>query len=267
MNHESVDARRRAVRPAPGYAVLLGLLAALALTIADAGTRNTAPKGVSLEGHWQFDAAQSDDSHAVRAALREQMRQRMEKERGRHGGFGGGPPGNGGPMGGAGGRGGRGGPGGAGAPDRPDGGAGGGASRGGVDDDDQAPQESRGPRHDRDGPGRGAPPELDDALATPERLNVQQSGAELEFRGPDNSLGCEPGEKVSVTDGAGSGVRTCGWKGKAFVVTLKRDRGPKREDRFELDGAGQQLVHTTQLSGGRMPDATLRRVYTRASAP
>ena len=90
---------------------------------------------------------------------------------------------------------------------------------------------------------------------------------QLEFRGPDNSLGCEPGEKVSVTDGAGSGVRTCGWKGKAFVVTLKRDRGPKREDRYELDGAGQQLVHTTQLSGGRMPDATLRRVYTRASAP
>jgi hypothetical protein len=261
MSHESVDARPRAVRPAPGYVVLLGLLAALALATADAGTRNTAPKGVSLEGHWRFDAAQSDDSHAVRAALREQMRQRMQKERGRHGGFGGGgPPGNGGPMGGARGRGG---PGGAGGPG---GGAGGGASRGGADDDEQGPEESLGPRHERDGPGRGAPPELDDALATPEHLEVRQSGAELEFRGPDGSLGCEPGEQVSVTDGAGSGVRTCGWKGKAFVVTLKRDRGPKREDRFELDAAGQQLVHTTQLSGGRMPEATLRRVYVRAPA-
>lgn len=231
MSHESVDARRRAVRPARGYAVLLGLAAALALVTADAGTRSTAPKGVSLDGHWQFNAARSDDSHAVRAALREQMRQRMEKGRERHGGFGGG------------------------------------ATRGGSDDDEQAPQESRGQRHGRDDPGRAAPPELDDALATPERLEVRQSGAELEFRGPDSSLSCEPGEKVSVTDGAGSGVRTCGWKGKAFVVTLKRDRGPKREDRFELDGAGQQLVHTTQLSGGRMPEATLRRVYIRASAP
>jgi hypothetical protein len=249
MSHETIDARCRAARSAPGLAVLLGLVTAFAAANADAGTRDTAPRGVSLEGQWQLDPLQSEDSHAVRAVLREQMRQRMEQDRERHGGSRGGPPRDSGPMGGDGRRG---------AP-------GGGAARGGSDDDEQAPPESRGLRHERDGPGRGAPPELDDALATPEHLEVRQAATELEFRGADNSLSCEPGEKVSVTDGAGTGVRTCGWDGKAFVITLKRDRGPKRVDRFELDATGQRLIHTTRLSGGRMPDTALRRVYGRAS--
>ena len=43
-----------------------------------------------------------------------------------------------------------------------------------------------------------------------------------------------PGEKTSVSDANGSATRSCGWDGKAFVVTLKPERGATREVRFPV---------------------------------
>jgi hypothetical protein len=93
---------------------------------------------------------------------------------------------------------------------------------------------------------------------------VRQQPKILSFVSDSGTLDCTPGEKTSVNDANGSATRSCGWDGKAFVVTLKPERGATREDRYALEADGARLVHTTTLKGGRMPEVSLRRVYVKA---
>ncbi|MFO1426017.1 MAG: hypothetical protein U1F11_03390 [Steroidobacteraceae bacterium] len=238
---------RAARRLAPGHHWALAAVAAAALLgfpAAHAGLRKDPPKGVSLAGAWQIDPVQSDDPEAVRAKMREQMQARREKMRERAGGFRG-PSGDGGFPGGDGEDGATGGER---TPPLPGGGPDAGGAGGG------------GMRH------RGPPPDSDGALTRAERLDVEQSPGLLQFLTSEERLACTPGEKVSVSDRAGTGTRTCGWDGRAFIVRLERSRGPEREDRYELEPGGQKLIHTTKLSGDHVPEVSLRRVYERRSA-
>ncbi len=93
---------------------------------------------------------------------------------------------------------------------------------------------------------------------------MRQQPKILSFVSDSGTLDCTPGEKTSVNDANGSATRSCGWDGKAFVVTLKPERGATREDRYALEADGARLVHTTTLKGGRMPEVSLRRVYVKA---
>jgi hypothetical protein len=62
----------------------LVVLALLVTSLPANALKNAAPAGVSLEGHWQVNTAQSDDGEAMLAQRREEQMKRMRKEEERH---------------------------------------------------------------------------------------------------------------------------------------------------------------------------------------
>lgn len=109
-----------------------------------------------------------------------------------------------------------------------------------------------------------------DILRNPPSLQIEQQPQLINLVADYDHLECQPGERVSVMDTTGAGLRICGWLGPALVVLLKRKRGGSSvERRYELDAARQTLIYTTTLTPQtleeKLPVVKLRRVYRRAA--
>jgi hypothetical protein len=213
-------------------------VAASALLAACASLDSKPPRTANLSGDWQLDQALSEDPNGV-------LRQQHRGGRGGGGGFrhhGGGMSGgmSGGGMGGGTG-------GGMGMPS-----GGGGSSRGGG--------YGGGGRGARGGNGV-----LPDFMAQPAALSIRQQARQLALSADGVSTTFVYGEKVVASVQGGAAERVSGWKGNDFVVSYQvTASGPAATRSYEVGDGGRQLIVTTEVTGGRMPEFKLRTVYERA---
>jgi hypothetical protein len=233
-----------------------------------------APKGVDLTGEWQLNTNLSDDPSKVQDEQRGQSRG-MHRHGGGPGGGGGGgglPPfgvpghgwGGGDDFTGATADGGVvprwqvGGPG-------SDPGAGGGPYGSGPYGGAGGGQGGQGGyrAHSRSGGG------FSSLLDAPNHLTIEQGSGKLtiQSKAADGGLSSDeytPGQNSTVSFGRGTADRSVGWKGKAFIIETKAQNGPSKQDAYALDDDGRLIV-TTRLSGQRMPNIQIKRVYDRVT--
>ncbi len=100
-------------------------------------------------------------------------------------------------------------------------------------------------------------------LARPAKLVIQQGDRDLKLIADGVPTDYEYGEKVVASVPGGAADRTNGWKGNAFEVKYDVKDGPKAARSYELNDGGQQLVVTTEVTGGRGGTMKLRAVYQR----
>jgi hypothetical protein len=107
-------------------------------------------------------------------------------------------------------------------------------------------------------------------LQAPDRLSIAQSGTRLTIKaamsdGATDTEDYTAGAKSTVPFGRDTAERSVGWRGQAFVVSTKAQKGPSREEEYALDLDGRLIV-TTQLKGGRSGKMEIKRVYDRVRA-
>ena len=219
-------------------------LASLALICACAAQ----PKEpTNLGGHWQRDAAASDDARSILADAFA-----AAKERG-GGGGGGGRRGMGGGMGGgmSGGMGGG------------RGGMGGGGGRGGMGGGGQRGAAAQGTS------GRSNPEtmhkQLDRFVMPPERLDVEQTARDIHmtYDTDKQTRTLTPGEKSTVIDDYGSSEIEPKWKGNTLTVHTAIGTRLTVDEEYTLSKDGSELLETLKLSGGSMKAVTIKSTYRR----
>jgi len=223
----------------PSLRALLVSFAALALVCACA----TQPKEpTNLGGHWQRDAAASDDARSILAdAFAAAKEQRGAGGGGGKRGMGGG--GMGGGMGG-----GRGGMGGG------RGGMGGGGQRG------AAAQGSGGHSN-----AETMHKQLDRFVLPPERLDIEQAAHDIHmtYDTDKQTRTLTPGEKSTVIDDHGSSQIEPKWKGNTLTVHTTIGTRLTVDEEYALSKDGSELLETLKLSGGSTKAVTIKSTYRR----
>lgn len=226
----------------PPLRAFLVSLAPLALMCACA----TQPKEpINLGGHWQRDAAASDDARSILADAFAAAKERGASgggRRGMGGGMGGGMSGGmGGGRGGMGGGGGR-------------GGMGGGGQRGAA----------------AQGTGGHSNPEtmhkqLDRFVLPPERLDIEQTapGIHMTYDTDKQTRTLTPGEKSTVIDDHGSSEIEPKWQGNTLTVHTSIGTRLTVDEEYALAKDGSELLETLKLSGGSMKALTIKSTYRR----
>ena len=221
----------------PSLRVFLVSLAPLALTCACAAGGGAHPREpLNLGGHWQRDAAASDDARAILADAFASAKER----RGSGAGGGGGKRGMGGGGMGGGGMGG--------------GGMGGGGRRG------TAAQDSGG----RSNPEQ-MHKQLDRFVLPPQRLDVEQGSQDIHmtYDTDRQTRTLTPGTKSTIIDDHGSAEVEPKWKGNALTVRTTIGSRLTVEEEYVLSKDGAEMIETLKLSGGSMQAVTIKSLYRR----
>jgi hypothetical protein len=193
-----------------------------------------APKNVDLSGEWQLNAALSDD---VQKALQTQfktMREREVRERGYGGRMGG-------PM------------------RRPTEGM----TRRTESDPPQTEEE-------RDPEGlhkifKQREERFSSMVTAPSRMQISLNGTQFIVKHDDTSDEFHAGVKSVVSFGNDVADRAAGWSGKEFIVSTRGVDGGAKEDRYSIAPDGR-LSLVTRLSGDRMPNLEIKRIYDRTKS-
>jgi hypothetical protein len=185
---------------------------------------NAPPAGVDLSGHWQLNAADSDDPQRLSSAIAA-------------------GPGVSGAAGGGGGRGGRGGHGG--------GSAGGAGAGGGFGSDTSgANAQLTAVGEILHWPGK--------------ELRVKQVAGVAAFTSDGDNRVFQPTDPARVKRHHDGGRKVCGWSGSSLVIQVEPDdERPKFEEHFELSTDGARLIQLVVIKSGRMTGFSMSRVWDR----
>jgi hypothetical protein len=208
-------------------AAAVALCAALAILSACATSVDIEPPaGVNLAGAWKLDPAASDDPQKVLADMRAHAYKIIERQQ---------------------------------AAARA-------AAARSVDqqgyyDDSQATQV--GPGGVRPDPLRRSPMAhvILDTIARGDFLTVRQGPGEFVLDYGASQRHFTPGARSVVSAEGGVGDQISGWKGRAYVIDVKAQNGPRVTDEYSLSGDGKQLLEKLSLGSGELPGVELKRVY------
>jgi hypothetical protein len=190
-------------------------------------------KSVDLSGEWHLNTALSDDVQKVVQAQLRIMNERMDRERG---------PQHMGPM------------------RRPTEGMTRNTGRDAADDSSQSEEE-------RDPGGMGKIRKQRDErfssmVEAPARMNISLQGTRFVVKHDDTSDTYTAGSKSVVSFGRDVADRVSGWNGTEFIVSTRGVEGGSKEERYVLQPDGR-LALVTKLSGDRMPEIEIKRIYDR----
>ena len=106
---------------------------------------------------------------------------------------------------------------------------------------------------------------MQDLLSAPNRITVVQDGSDVLFTYDDGRVMrlIPDGEKHAGIAGNGIQVeRRARWDGDLLIAEIQVPSGVKIVQTYDAPFEARQLIVTTTLEGGRLPeDRTLRRVY------
>jgi hypothetical protein len=227
--------------PKARAAMLAIALATTPVTLAGDRSTTLSPPGMDLGGRWELDAAQSDDTAHARAAWQRALpraRARPARDE-RHDQR----------------------PGDAATPRSSDDAAGtppASSRAAGLEQDPERPANQRGEL-----PVTAPLGAFLDAITNPPVIEIRVNGTDLDVPRADGTVSCTPGDVVAVMDRHGASERRCGWRGGALTVTQEVRRGPRRDDRYELDTDGS-LTWSTTVSAKESPPLVVRRRYHRS---
>lgn len=229
MIHRHESTPRRCAR------TLTGLI--LASLLVGCATVTTAPADTRLPGHWQRDAARSDDATARVAHAIADARAKLRARRGAQ---------EGGPARGAG-------PGATGVTGAP-------------------PDEAPGSLIDEYGNTRlmgpdfaGLARELTQTLSAPDELTIGVDGESVRIvAGTLPARDYRLGEGFSRFDEYGTAVMKPAWSGNAFVLSARYTTGARRIERYEITPGEDTLTLRLQVVDPLVGKLELRSVYRRA---
>ena len=184
------------------------------------------PAGVNLAGAWKLDPGASDDPQKVLADMRARAFKIIERQL-------------------------------AAPPPRP---GTRGADQAGYDDS-QAMQ--IGPGGVRPDPLRHSPMAhvILTSIARGDFLTVHQGPAEFVLDYGATQRRFTPGARSVVSTEDGVGDQTSGWKGRAYVIEVKAQLGPRVTEEYSLSGDGKQLLEKLSIGSAELPGVELKRVY------
>ena len=100
-------------------------------------------------------------------------------------------------------------------------------------------------------------------------LTVRQSPGEFVLDYGTSRRSFTPGQQSVVSTESGVGDQTSGWKGRAYVIEVKPQQGPRITEEYALSPDGKQLVAKLHIASAELPAVSMTRVYvpTSESAP
>ncbi len=111
----------------------------------------------------------------------------------------------------------------------------------------------------------GEPASIEDYLAQPGRLTIEQGLKELRLVADGSPTRFIYGEKFGTSSMRGVSERRSGWEGSAFVTYEEVREGPDVTCTYALSGT--RLIVSTDVSGGGVPRTSFRTVYDRVAVP
>jgi hypothetical protein len=99
-------------------------------------------------------------------------------------------------------------------------------------------------------------------IEAPAHMQISLNGRRFIVQNEDSREEYRAGVKSVVSFGRGVADRNAGWRGNAFIVSTKGVEGGSKEERYSLDPQGR-LSLVTIISGDRMPNLEIKRVYER----
>lgn len=108
------------------------------------------------------------------------------------------------------------------------------------------------------------PSRIEDYVVQPARLSIQQGGQELRLVADGSPTRFVYGVRFGTSSMRGVSRRRSGWEANAFVTYEEVTDGPDVTSTYALQG--NQLIVSTRVSGGGVPNLAFRAVYDRAAA-
>ena len=212
--------------------LLLFMVSWTALALVGCGGRSlkeTPSRSVDLSGEWQLNTALSDDVQKVVQAQLRIMNERMDRERG---------PQQMGPM------------------RRPAEGMT--RNTGGSTDELEEERDPGGMRKIR----KQRDERFTSMVEAPALMSISLQGTRFVVKHDDTSDTYTAGSKSVVSFGRDVADRVSGWDGNEFIVSTRGVEGGSKEERYLLQPDGR-LALVTRLSGDRMPEIEIKRIYDR----
>jgi hypothetical protein len=102
-------------------------------------------------------------------------------------------------------------------------------------------------------------------IEAPDHMEISLDGRRFIVKNENTREEYRAGVKSVVSFGRGVADRNVGWRGNAFIVSTRGVEGGSKEERYSLDPQGR-LSLVTIISGDRMPNLEIKRVYERVKS-